>query len=213
MYLSYRLSGFWVFTSWISSGLTLVSGCSLMATTPNSLLNSLKAHQLTSSGGCNHWWLWHPLLADVAGNIPLMTQTSTILIALWSLSRIQPHLSPQLLPLRFKPASPGPWQQPPGQSPRCCPSPIDSFHPVKDFRIQKLLSTSCFTQAPETVLRMAIGSFSQVPTPPWALSLSFHPQSLLLTLVQPRWPLAMSWTSQEHPQRFRLLYLFFAPTF
>ena len=25
------------------------------------ILSSLRAHQLTISGGCNHWWLWHPL--------------------------------------------------------------------------------------------------------------------------------------------------------
>lgn len=43
---------------------------------------------------------------------------------------------------------------------------IDSFHPVKDFQIQKLLFTSDLTQAPETILRMVIGSFRQVPTPP-----------------------------------------------
>ena len=26
-----------------------------------SFLSSLKAHQLTIHGGCNRWWLWHPL--------------------------------------------------------------------------------------------------------------------------------------------------------
>ena len=54
---------------------------------------------------------------------------------------------------------------------------IDSFHPVKDFQIQKLLFTSDLTQAPETILRMVIGSFRQVPTPPWALSLISSPES------------------------------------
>ena len=48
-YLSYRLSGFWVFTSWISSGLTLVSGCSLMATREELFFLSWIPSRLTSS--------------------------------------------------------------------------------------------------------------------------------------------------------------------
>ena len=49
MYLSYQLSGFWVFTSWISSGLTLVSGCSLMATREKLFFLSWVPSRLTSS--------------------------------------------------------------------------------------------------------------------------------------------------------------------
>ena len=35
---------------------------------------------VTIGGGCNHWWLWHPLFTDMAGNIPLVVgegQSST----------------------------------------------------------------------------------------------------------------------------------------
>lgn len=31
--------------------------------------SSLRAHLLTSGGGCNHWWLWCPLFSGVAGNM------------------------------------------------------------------------------------------------------------------------------------------------
>ena len=38
-----------------------------------SFLNSLRAHLLTiGSCGWNLWWLWHPLFADIAGNIPFL---------------------------------------------------------------------------------------------------------------------------------------------
>ena len=38
-----------------------------------SFLNSPRTHQLTIHGGCNCWWLWHPLSTDGAGNIPFLT--------------------------------------------------------------------------------------------------------------------------------------------
>ena len=47
-----------VFTSWASSGLTIGSGCRLMAGIL-SFLSSLRAHVLTLEG-CNCWSLWHP---------------------------------------------------------------------------------------------------------------------------------------------------------
>ena len=57
-----------VFTSWISSGLTIGSGCSLMAARWQiffvSFLSSFRAHQLTLRGGCNwrRWWYPTPVL-------------------------------------------------------------------------------------------------------------------------------------------------------
>ena len=47
------------FTSWVSLGLTIGSGCSLMAARWQvffSFLSSLRVHQLTLEG-CNCWWL------------------------------------------------------------------------------------------------------------------------------------------------------------
>ena len=65
-----------VFTSWVPSGLTVGSGCSLRAARWQvffvSFLSPLRAHQLTVWGGCNRWWLWHPLFTDTAGNIPFL---------------------------------------------------------------------------------------------------------------------------------------------
>ena len=51
------------FTSWAPLGLTIGSGCSLMASRGQvfSFLSALRAHQLTLEG-YNHWWLWHPHL-------------------------------------------------------------------------------------------------------------------------------------------------------
>ena len=37
-----------------------------------SFLSSLRVHQLTFRGVCYCWWLWHPLLTDMAGNIPFL---------------------------------------------------------------------------------------------------------------------------------------------
>ena len=58
-----------VFTSWVSSGLTIGSGYRLMAARwqvffPFSAL-FLRAQQLRLEG-CNRWWLWHPLFTDMA---------------------------------------------------------------------------------------------------------------------------------------------------
>ena len=52
-----------VFTSWASSGLTIGSGCSLMATRQQVFFfpSSLMAHWLML-GTCNLWWLWHSCL-------------------------------------------------------------------------------------------------------------------------------------------------------
>ena len=55
----------------------LGSGCSLMAARWQvffvSFLSSLRAHQLTISGGCNCLWLWHPLFTGMAGSILFLT--------------------------------------------------------------------------------------------------------------------------------------------
>ena len=66
------------FTSWASLGLTVGSGCSLMAARWQvfSLLSALMAHQLTLEG-CTHWWLWCPHL--------LMWQEIFIFIGMLSL--------------------------------------------------------------------------------------------------------------------------------
>ena len=50
-----------------------------------SFLSSLKAHQLTIHGGCNHWWLWHPLFTDMARNIPFLTCMHSLQGQPWSL--------------------------------------------------------------------------------------------------------------------------------
>ena len=47
MYLSYLVPVSYIFTSWVFSGPTF-------------------------SGGCHHWWPWHPLFTDTAGNIPFL---------------------------------------------------------------------------------------------------------------------------------------------
>ena len=83
MHLSYLGPVSCVFTSWVSSGLTVGSGCSLMAArwqVFSSFLSSLRAHQL-AGGGCNRWWLWHPLFTDMAGSIPFLD----IFCCCWSL--------------------------------------------------------------------------------------------------------------------------------
>ena len=41
------------------------------------ILSPLRVHQLTTAGsGCNHWWLWHHLFTDTAGNIPFLSSSS-----------------------------------------------------------------------------------------------------------------------------------------
>ena len=52
------------FQSWVSSGLTVGNGWSLMAAREGilSFPSSLRAHRLTISSGYNRWWLWHPCL-------------------------------------------------------------------------------------------------------------------------------------------------------
>ena len=73
-------------TSWVSSGLTAGSGCSPMAARWQvffSALSFLRAHQLTLEG-YNHWWLWHPLFIDMAGNIPFIMYIQPVfLVCLW----------------------------------------------------------------------------------------------------------------------------------
>ena len=73
IHLSYLGPVSCVFTSWVSTGLTLGSGCSLMAARWQaffvSFLSSFRAHPLTLHG-CSHWWLWYPLFTDMAGKIP-----------------------------------------------------------------------------------------------------------------------------------------------
>ena len=63
-----------------SSGLTHGSGCGLMAARWQiffvSFLSFLRAHQLTISGGCNHQWLWLPLLTDMVGDILFFNVTA-----------------------------------------------------------------------------------------------------------------------------------------
>ena len=51
MLFSYLGHVFCVFISWVPLGLT----------------SSL------SSGGCNRWWLWHPMFPDIVGNAPFLT--------------------------------------------------------------------------------------------------------------------------------------------
>ena len=51
-----------VFTSWVSLGITLESGCSLVATRRQvffSFPSVLRAHRLMLEGW-DYWWLWHP---------------------------------------------------------------------------------------------------------------------------------------------------------
>ena len=36
------------------------------------ILSSLRAHWLTTHGGCNPWWLWPPLFTNMAGSIPFL---------------------------------------------------------------------------------------------------------------------------------------------
>ena len=74
MHLSYLGPVSCIFTSWVSSGLTTGSGCSLMAARWQvffSDLSFLRAHQLTLEG-CNRWWLWRHLFIDMTGNIPFI---------------------------------------------------------------------------------------------------------------------------------------------
>ena len=70
MHLTYVEPASCAFPSWASWGLTVGSGCSLVAAKWQALfssLSSLSTHQLTIHGG---WWLWHPLFTDKAGNTP-----------------------------------------------------------------------------------------------------------------------------------------------
>ena len=60
-----------VFTSWVSPGLTVGSGYSRWQVF-FSFLSFLRAHQLTIGCGCNHWWLWHCLFTEMAGNSPFI---------------------------------------------------------------------------------------------------------------------------------------------
>jgi len=87
MHLNYLGPVSCIFTFWVSSGLTIGSGHSLMAVwwqVRYSLLSSLRAHQLTTSGGCNHWWLWQPLFTGMAGNrASLVAQMVKNLPAMW----------------------------------------------------------------------------------------------------------------------------------
>ena len=65
LHFSYLGPVSWVFTSWVSSGLTVGSGYRLMAARCQvcfSCLSSLRAHKLSIHGGCSHWWLWDPCL-------------------------------------------------------------------------------------------------------------------------------------------------------
>ena len=65
-----------VVTSWVSSGLPVGNGCSLMAARWQVFFPSWVSSGVASSmsgSGCNCWWLWHPLFTDVAGNIPFLT--------------------------------------------------------------------------------------------------------------------------------------------
>ena len=55
------VSGVFHILSFLSSGLTIGSGCSPMAASSKvffSFLSALRVHQLALEG-CNHWWLWH----------------------------------------------------------------------------------------------------------------------------------------------------------
>ena len=87
MHLSYLGPVSCIFTFWVSSGLTIGSGHSLLAAwwqVRYSLLSSLRAHQLTTSGGCNHWWLWQPSFTGMAGNrASLVAQMVKNLPAVW----------------------------------------------------------------------------------------------------------------------------------
>ena len=76
MHLSYLGPVPCVLTSWVSSGLTMGSGCSLMVGRWHLFLPEFPrgspAHRHWCLHGCNHWWLWHPLFSDMVGNIPFI---------------------------------------------------------------------------------------------------------------------------------------------
>ena len=72
MHLSSQGPASCIFSSWVSSGLTIGSGCSLMAARWQVLFPSWVPSGLTLEG-CNCWWLWHPLFTDMAGNIPFLS--------------------------------------------------------------------------------------------------------------------------------------------
>ena len=85
MHLSYLGPVSWVFTSWVSSGFTLGSGCSLMAARWQVLfcfLSSLRAPPLTLGNGCNHR-LWQPLFTDTEKNRPLLTSILSERLSKW----------------------------------------------------------------------------------------------------------------------------------
>ena len=87
MHLGYLGPVSCIFTFWVSSGLTIESGHSLMAAwwqVVYSLLSFLRAHQLTTSDGCDHRWLWHPLFTGMAGNrASLVAQTVKNMPTVW----------------------------------------------------------------------------------------------------------------------------------
>ena len=58
----------------------LSSRCSLFSSCIPSGLT-----RFTLGGGCNHWWLWHLLFTDMAGNILFLTKYAYVLrILFWS---------------------------------------------------------------------------------------------------------------------------------
>ena len=66
----------YIFTSWVSSGLTVGSGCCLIAARRQVFFPSWVSLGLTNSpfgSGYNHWWLWHILFTDMSRNIPFIT--------------------------------------------------------------------------------------------------------------------------------------------
>ena len=59
-----------IFTSWVFTGLTVVSGCSLVAVDGKySFLHEFFWAHLLTLEGCKHWLLWHPLFTDMKGSI------------------------------------------------------------------------------------------------------------------------------------------------
>ena len=68
-----------VFTSWVSSGSPWgVAAVWRLLDGRYSLFPSWVPSGLTSSPleGCNCWWLWHPLFADMAGNVLFLISVS-----------------------------------------------------------------------------------------------------------------------------------------